>query len=55
MKKENNAIYVKQFNYIVLLTILNSENIIYVPIEKNIVRIFLKNIMQSIQLKKKII
>lgn len=52
MKKENNVIYIKYFDYTILLIIPNLENIIHTPINRNIVNISLRNVMQPAQLKR---
>lgn len=46
-------IYTKHFNYIVLLTVLNLENIIYISIKKNIISIFRKKYYVICIIKKK--
>lgn len=38
-------IYVKYLNYIILLIVFNLENVVYAPIEKNIVSVSLRNIV----------
>lgn len=45
-------IYAKHLDYIILRIIPYPENVIYASIKRNIVSVFLKNIMQPAQLKR---
>lgn len=38
-------IYVEYLNYIIFLIVFNLENVVYIPIEKNIVSVSLRNIV----------
>ena len=51
MKKGKSAIYAKHLEHIILLTILNLENMTYLPIKRKTVSVFPKNIAQHMQLK----
>lgn len=44
VKKEKNAIYIKHFKHIILLTILNLKNVIYTFVKKKTINIYSKKL-----------